>query len=122
MKIANLKIKIKAFQKLAGMDMPVRTAWKIQQNIAMLEKDFQIAENLRNDIIRKYGEDDGKGNVVVVDEEKRAIVIDELNKLDDTETENEITFKKVKLSELGNIKVAPADLYALSDVIEDDEE
>jgi len=122
MKIIDLKTKMRVFQKLANIDMAVSVAWKIQKNIAVIEKDFQIAEKLKDDLIRKYGEDDGKGNIVVLDEDKKLLVVDEINKLDNTETENEIVFTKIKISELGNIKISPADLYLLNDVFTEDDE
>jgi len=43
--------------------------------------------------------------------------LQELNNLDNTILEEEINFNKISLKELDGIKISPADLFILSDMI-----
>ena len=117
MTVGEMKIKTKSIQKLASIDMPITTAWKVQKNLSMIEPHYTIAENLRNELIRKHGKDDGTGNISVTDPEDQKLVLQELNNLDNTILEEEINFNKISLKELDGIKISPADLFILSDMI-----
>ena len=118
MKISDLKLKVRALQKQAGIDMNVRAAWKVQKNLSALEKDYTIAENMRNDIIKKYGVEKN-GIVVIEDEDKKLIATNEINQLEETDIEGTIEFIPITLDELGDIKISPADIFVLSDIIKE---
>lgn len=85
-------------KKLIEQKFPVMVSYRISKLVRKLDEQFKVIEETRVGLIRKYGKDDGKGNMLVdATSESYPAFIAEFNEL--MEQEVEIVFEKVKLPE-----------------------
>ena len=83
---------------LMGQKFPVRVGHDIIQLVMNLNEQFKVIEEVRNGLIKKYGETDEKGQTQVKPEsENFPKFVEEFNELMSIEVE--IVIKKVKLPE-----------------------
>jgi len=77
---------------------PVMVSYKLSKLVMKLNEPFKVIEEVRNGLIKKYGEADGKGNTAVKQEGENWVkFLAEFNELMGQETE--IVIEKVKLPE-----------------------
>jgi len=85
-------------QKLMGEKFPVKTAYGLAKLSNKLNEQLKVIDEVRNGLIKKYGETDGKGNLQVKQESPNWIkFVEEFKEL--MAQEVEIVFEKVKLPE-----------------------
>ena len=109
-----------AIKTLASQKLPVRTAYKIQKNLRLLEPEVSNFEKIRSQLImEKYGEEEeGSNGSYKVPPENMKDYLKELNQLLDLEVTVDI--QKVTLPE--NFEMLVSDVYALDWMIDFDEE
>ena len=85
-------------QKLMGEKFPVKTAYGLAKLSNKLNEQLKVIDEVRNGLIKKYGETDDKGNLQVKQESPNWIkFVEEFKEL--MAQEVEIVFEKVKLPE-----------------------
>ena len=85
-------------QGLLGEKFPVRTAYGLAKLSSKLNEQLRVIEEVRNGLIKKYGERDDKGNFSVKqDSENWVKFVEEFNEL--MAQEVELVLEKVKLPE-----------------------
>lgn len=104
MKLKNSEIFVarEPLQKLLGEKFPVKTSYGIAKIANKLNDQFKVIEDVRQGLIKKYGETDEQGNIRVKPEDKNwNEFVEEFNELMNQEVE--IVFEKVKLPETTEI-------------------
>ncbi len=98
------------FSKIAHQEMPVGVALKVMRLVATLEREHGSAEEVRNKLVEKYGRvrEDGqfevkRENIQMFQEELNKLFVEELT----------IDHEKIPLNDLGEIKLTPAELFAM---------
>ena len=110
-----------AFVNIGKTDIPIVTAWKIAKILTKLTEEEKLFTEQNLNLFRKYGEEIGDGNLKIK-EENMPIYRKEFASLMEAESDYEPQIK-IKLSELGDIKVQPLDLIKIEpflDVEDDD--
>lgn len=112
---------IRSLNVLATKELKLSSAYVVAKNIKALSVIEELINNKRKIIIDKYAEKDENGNIV---SNENGIHIadmngfnDEINTLLSEEVEIELT--KIKMSDIENITISPADVYRLMDMIEE---
>lgn len=105
-------------QKLSGAELKAKTAWYLLQLLKQVQTNIDEFEKIKSDKITKYGTKDDNGNIVLTqDNEKFESIRNELDDL--LSAEVEITFNKIKLEELEEIKIGIGELAAIEWLIEE---
>ena len=87
-----------ALRKLVGQKFPVMVSYKLSKLVMKLNEQFKVIEEVRNGLVKKYGETNGKGQILVKTEsENFPKFVAEFDEL--MAQESEIACEKVKLPE-----------------------
>lgn len=100
MKVTNgqVFVAVEPLKKLMAEKLPVKPAWGLAKLSQKLNEPYKAIEDVRNNLIRKYGEVDEKGNTAVKqDSASWAKFVEEFNELMKQETE--IVFEKIHIPE-----------------------
>jgi len=85
-------------KKLVEQKFPVMVSYKLAKLVTKLNEQFKVIEEVRNGLIKKYGETDDKGTISVKQEgEGWTKFVEEFNELMSQEVE--VVIEKVKLPE-----------------------
>lgn len=123
-----IKIKLEEIREIVPgigsilMDhLPIKASYWISKLAKKMDKEFKHFEEARMILIKKYGEVDEKGELVIKDNQyifkDRESFDKEFTEL--RATEIEIDFNPIPLSMLGECQVTPASLLALDKFIDD---
>ena len=114
-------------QKLASKELKARLALQIARLLKEAEKEIQNFNDVRMNLINKYGEKDAEGQLLTDDKGNCKILpsdistfTKELNEL--VETEVEINANKLNLDTLDNLDFTPSDMAVLEPFIDMEEE
>lgn len=119
MKLRDLVIAQEALGRLLAVDLPAATSYKIARAARPIQAELHNYEQERVKLVRRLGEDTGKGQTMVLPE-KAAEFNKEMNALLDVSVNLEIG--KIDISILGeDVKVKPGDLMALWFLFEEEE-
>ncbi len=102
MKLTNGEIYIakEPLQQVMGQKFPVMVSYKLAKLASKLNEQLKVIEEVRNGLIKKYGEVDEKGQTSVKqDGENWAKFVEEFNELMTHEVEIPSLVEKVKLPE-----------------------
>lgn len=115
--LGELKIAEQALNKIMGASLPIKIAYYLSKTITIIGEELTHLETARRKLIEKYGEKDEKENLRVTDKnfEKFKEEYQQLFK-----EEVEINIKTIKLSELADVKLTPAEVLALGKLLEND--
>ena len=114
------------FKVLIEKEIPIKIAYKLMKLLKQLEDENKFFIDKRNELLKKYSQKDDNGNIKQIDEGNGKVgiqlEIDKIeefnNKLKDlVDIEISIDFEKVKIEELGDIKITIKDLYNLDKFI-----
>ena len=110
-------------QRLLTLSLPVRTAFHLKRAVEAVEAEFQRAESLRTELVKKYGaktsKDDEPEMWRVTTEHAGAFAKDYNDLLSEV-----VEFPNVRslmLDEFGNAQLMTADVFALGWLIVDEE-
>lgn len=106
---------------LANKEVDLLTACTIAKNINALALSRDVINKKRDNIVLKYAEKDENGNVIqkengnlnITDIEKFNTEITEI-----LETEIEVEIGKISIEKLQELKVSPAEISSLLDIME----
>lgn len=106
---------------LANKEVDLLTACTIAKNINALALSRDVINKKRDNIVLKYAEKDENGNVIqkengnlnITDIEKFNTEITEI-----LETEIEVEIEKISIEKLQELKVSPAEISSLLDIME----
>lgn len=116
MKLKNLIIfnAIEPINKLSSVELPIKTAYKIKKNLDILTPQFKIINESRNDLIKRYGNED---KIDPSDKEAVKSFVHDFNEV--LEIEEELDIKTITLDELEGAKLNASDLSFLMFMIEE---
>jgi quinol monooxygenase YgiN len=105
--------------KLANKQgLKAKTSFALAMNIKALSEPMNTLENVKNDLVRKYGEKEGEDSYVVKRDSKNFDkFVEEYRNLMDTETD--VKIKKIKIDELDDTGLTPNEFIAISFMIEE---
>jgi len=109
------------FREIHSKPMPARTAFKVARLIRELDKENEMFDKQRIDIVTRYAKRDENGdmieenNQVLIDDDKMKQFQDEFNALLDTEVE--VNAEKLSIDDLGDIELTPKQIMNLEKFI-----
>ena len=126
LKISDLISSVETLQKLSQKDFKAKLAWSIARLLRAAEAEMQSFNETRMNLIKKYGEKDENGELVVDDKGNCKIAPDsaeqfskELNEL--VESEIEINANKINIELFDDVNFTPYEMSVLEPFIEMDE-
>jgi hypothetical protein len=105
-KLGEIAAAVPAMNNLAQMKWPIKISYRIGKIVRQLNAEMEHYGQSREELIRKYGVETGER--VEVTPENTKVFIDELKQLNEVEVE--LPIFSIKLSELGEVDLAPIDL------------
>lgn len=126
-KLDNLISSVEALQKLSQTEMKARLAWQVTRLLKAADAEIQQFNETRMNLIRKYGEKDENGEIVVDDKNNCKIAEDKVSDFtkeltDLAESEVEINANMIKIDDLDALEFKPAEMSALEPFIDFGEE
>lgn len=113
----------RSLNKIMTADIPVQLAWKLRGTAKFLEDQSKAYEEMRKDLLKKHGQKDDKGELVMdeagnvqFDDGKRDAFIKDHQQLLDQEIELQT---KIRISDLQSIRLSASDLIVLEDLIQE---
>lgn len=100
--------------------LKAKTSFALAMNIKALREPIHAFENVKNDLVRKYGEKEGEGeDIYVVNKDSKNFnkFVEEYNSL--METETDVKIKKIKIDELDDTGLSPNEFIAISFMIDE---
>lgn len=117
LKAKDIYVLYETLNKLKDKKLPVTTGFNIVRNIKALAPEYESIIEMRDSIVRSYGEDNGSGQVSIP-QEKIAEANAELNKI--LEVDVEVSITPIKLSQLESLTLSIEDLENLYPIIEEE--
>ncbi len=117
MKLVQLVNSKDALQRLIEKELPVKMAYRLSKFVKAANKELEFFEEQRVKLAKKYGKDDGKGQIIVTAENIPAFS-EELDPLLNEDVDLEPL--EMSLSELGNIDITTRDIIILSYLFKDE--
>lgn len=103
-KLRTIILAIPALSKVAAEDLSLRLAYRMKQNIAVLQKEADFFSEQRQKIFAKHGTAKDDGNFTF-SEESEPLAITELDELLEMEVEPEIDIMDIPISEKIHVSV-----------------
>ena len=103
-----------SMKKLLNQDLPIKISYNLSKLISELNEEYTLFEEKKQLLFIKYGEE--KENKISIKQENVKTFTKDIGDLLDIEVEIEVT--KVKLNDLGDIKLSPLDMLNLDILIE----
>lgn len=126
LKMNDLLNSTETLQKLSQKELKAKLALSIARLLKEAEREMQNFNEVRMNLIKKYGEKDENGELITDEKGNCKILNDntadfskELNDL--IETEIEINANKLKLDDLETLDFTPSDMVSLEPFIEEEE-
>lgn len=115
-KIADILNKEKSLAEVLTKEVPVKAGYRLGRNLNKINSELRDYNNKRNELIKKYGEKNKKGDIEVKQGgEQWDNFSKDLGQLLDEEIE--VDLMKVNLEMLGDIKIKSTDMAHLVDFI-----
>jgi hypothetical protein len=105
-----------ALQRMGAVKMPPRAAYWVSRLTAKLHPEWKVAEQKRQELVRKHGEQ--RDTMIMVPPAKMADYVAEWDPIGNEPIEVEV--QPVRLEVFGECALAPADLIALGDLVVDE--
>lgn len=117
--LGELKNMERTLGKIFSMDLPVSTAYSLSKLLRVAKTELDTLESLRSKLVEKYGkekflQESGKIEIPVGTPEYQSYDADH------TELKNKtvhLNVERVKLDDLRDIKLTPADLYVIEPIL-----
>lgn len=126
LKMSDLLNATDTLQKLSQKELKARLALQIARMLKEAEREIQNFNEIRMNLIKKYGEKDESGEIITDDNgnckiipESVTVFSKELNEL--VEMEVEINANKIKLDDLDNLDFTPGEMVTLEPFLEEEE-
>lgn len=125
LKMGDLLNATDTLQKLSQQELKARLALQIARMLKEAEREIQNFNEIRMNLIKKYGEKDESGEIITDDNgnckiipESVTVFSKELNEL--VEMEVEINANKIKLDDLDSLDFTPSEMVTLEPFIEEE--
>lgn len=108
--------------KLSKSDMPLKTAFKVKGLIKSVAEESKKFNELRDQLVDKYGQKDADGKLIVGEDQSVPIQKDKLEEFSKSFQELldvEVELPQVSANDLGKVELSGADLFVLESVIGD---
>lgn len=112
-KLVNIKTSL---EKLMNLDVPIKTAFKLGKIVKNFNNEYEVFEESKTKLFKKYGERNKEGNLEIKEENSK-IFKKELEDLLSIEVNIKLT--KVDLKELGDVKLSALDIDNLDILIKE---
>src|SRR5699024_5150158 len=119
MKMEDVFKLMNGLQALINKELPIGTAYKIQSNFKKVADEVQVADNLRQKLIKKY-DVEVLENKIKVKSGKEKEFNKEINEL--FKQESDIELKHIKMNDLEGINIKPSTIMLLQPILKDDDE
>lgn len=113
MKLEKLVNSVQSLRNIMALDLPAKTAYRLAKVSHTIDVHLKAFDTARAKVVGKYKGEDGQ-----IPEEHWKVVGDELEAVMDEDVEVSIT--KLKLSELGDVRLKAQDLYQLDWLVSED--
>lgn len=116
-KLGQLKLSEDSLVKFSKQEIPVQMAFQISRVIQKVAPELQLLEQLRQQLVHKYGIEDKETGQITVPESKVGEFTEEIKPL--LEAEVELDFQKIPLSKIPeSVFISSVDLIALEPFID----
>lgn len=116
-KLGQLKLSEDSLVKFSKQEIPVQMAFQISRVIQKVAPELQLLEQLRQQLVHKYGIEDKATGQITVPESKVGEFTEEIKPL--LEAEVELDFQKIPLSKIPeSVFISSVDLIALEPFID----
>lgn len=118
MKVSNkdIVVSVEALRKLQTQDFPIKVSFAITKNVKALEMAFETYQDEYKKLIKKYGEE-AENKAVKIKDEYKADFQKDLAEL--LSLKNDVSVSTIKIDDLADAKLSPADLMAIEYMIEE---
>lgn len=111
-----------ALQEIAGMNMRAKTAFKIARIVHAIESELESFNKARQNLLKKYGEKDSDGKLVINEEGNYIIIPDKIdyynNEIKELLTTNiQLNIEPIELNELEQLEFTPTFAYQIEKYI-----
>lgn len=117
-KLVEIKAMMESLFKISKQNLPVRISYKISKLIKKLSDEWNFFEGHRQQLIKKYCNEENKEKIDDISPVKKEEFYTELNDL--LEEGVEVDFALIKLSEIEQISLSPLDMIRLEKIIVDE--
>lgn len=121
-KLGSLFSSIQTFNKIAKSTLPIVTSFRVGKFLEKAQKELTVFDLKRVELVEKYAEKNKKGEVdkknMKVADKNIEVFQKEFNEIAALESESD--FDKLKLSELTNVELTPAEIGLITEFIDDD--
>ncbi len=98
--VINNQDNIRALQEVK---LPVKISYRIKRLVDRLQSPLKTYEEKRNELVKEFGDEQEDKTFAVKDPEKLKLFMAKFNEL--VQVEEEIEFEKIKIDDLGDVKV-----------------
>ncbi len=118
-KLKNIADMVQPIKRLMKQEVPVKAAYNIAKNIKKVDEEWSLIVQFGNSLVAKYGKENESGTPEIKSEDVEAIKSynDEIAQY--LETEIELEYYPIPLSDLENCKLSVSDTMALEVLIEE---
>jgi hypothetical protein len=118
MKLQTIGNAIQTLNKLAGMSLPIKIAYRLKRLLKKVEEAWNPAADQISALVEKHGQPNEDGTFTVrPDTEAFQAFTQEFEELMDTTIE--IEFEKIGIDEFGDIRISAVELEAIAWLIAD---
>jgi len=118
-KIQDILAAAPTIQKLNGISLPAKVSYNIARNLKKIQHELEPFEKARVELVRKYGNDDGEGKLVVKEESMEEFY-KEMGGL--LEEEIEVDIRPISIDGLNKIELSPGELQLIDFMFDDNKE
>lgn len=120
-KLSNVVSMVDGLKVIVDKEIDINTSIKLTKIVKSVETEVDLFQKEKDKILKKYGELDESGELVVKDDQLKILDIPafekEYQKLLNTEVELDVP--KVDVKDLGDIKVSPSTLMKLEPILKE---
>ena len=116
--LGQLNAALPSLQKLAQLDLPIKSAFRISRFLKQTENDVKALADIRTKILKEFGEPTDEPGQFKVLPDRIDDFKTELEKLQDEEIECD--FQPISLEDLGNVALSAQDLLVIDFLFKDE--
>lgn len=109
-KIQDIVAAAPTIQKLSGISLPVKVSYNIARNLKKIQRELEPFEKARIELVRKHGNEDEEGKLVVKEENMQEFY-KEMTEL--LEEEIEIDIRSIDIEGLAKIELSPTEMQLI---------
>lgn len=118
--IGELKSMESPLRFLSHKELPVKISWKLYRFMKKVSYELDMVENIRNELVKKYGEENistGENKVIPENIEKFKNEF-----LEVLQQEVEIDFSPIDINDIGDINISSSFFISMDKIFKEDKE